>query len=216
MERIIPLKYLTVKRMFENEPLYAGLSDGLVKLLLPNNLIISLKPYGIPETMTDLCDNICYAQKIFLSKECKTDLEIIMRMITGYFYPVVTGKKWDEENALRWSKKIFGLLVQDAYPIATHIFKLKGELLKREYDYLHREPKKEEKIAGIDRLAKYAELDAIDYLSDVLKITRDEVLLTPYNTCLVRFMQAKDKAVFNEKLTEVYKNQAEKKPKYSK
>lgn len=199
--------------MFGHPELYSGLADGLVNMPLPDKFIISFKYYRIPGDMSELSDNICYAQKIFLSQKCKSDLEIIIRMLSGYYYPIVTRLKWDEDKAVLWGRRLSGLFVKDIYPLATHLFKLKGELIKREYDYLHREPKKEEKIAGIDRLAKYAELDAIDYLSDVLKITREEVLLTPYNTCLVRFMQAKDKALFNEKLSEVYKNQSENKPK---
>jgi hypothetical protein len=214
MERIIPLKHLTLKRMFKNESSYIGISEGLTKMPLPESFRLTFKNYAIPESVNELCDNICYGQKVYLSKQDTSDLMIIIRKVAGYYYPIVTGNKWDEEAAIIWSKRLFNCLVVDLYPIATHLTNMVAEMIKKEYDLLHREPKKEEKIAGIDRLSKYAELDAIDFLSDVLKLNRDEVLLTPYNTCLVRFMQAKDKAVFSEKLTEVYKSQAEKKNKF--
>jgi hypothetical protein len=126
-------------------------------------------------------------------------------MIDGYYYPIVTKNKWDENKSLLFGKKILLLKVINLYPIAMHLVSLMAELAEREKKLLHREPSKQEQAAGIDKLAKFAELTALKHLMSSLGRSREEVLLTPYNDCLVEFMLTKEQGMFAERLTEIYK-----------
>ena len=91
-----------------------------------------------------------------------------------------------------------------------HLINLIGELAEREKSLLYREPSKVEKAAGIEKLNVYAEMTSLDYLRDNMKITVPEVLLTPYNECLVRFMIAKETMEFNERYAELLRDSLQK------
>lgn len=60
-------------------------------------------------------------------------------------------------------------------------------------------PSKKELAAGIEKLNPFAELSSLDFLRDNMKITMQEVMLTPYNECLVRFMMAKETMDYQER-----------------
>jgi len=117
---------------------------------------------------------------------------------------------------LLFGNKILPCKVKELYPVAMHLIKLVSELADREIKLLHREPSKIEKAAGIDKLNIFTELNSLDFLRDAMKITVPEVLLTPYNECLVRFMNAKEMAAFQERYFELIKEEATAKPKYKK
>jgi len=53
-------------------------------------------------------------------------------------------------------------------------------------------------------LAKFAELSSIKFLQGAFGISRNDVLLLPYNDCLVEFMLAKEQDCFADRLTEIY------------
>ena len=207
---MVRIDKLTLKEMINNCDLYSGLSDGLSQLPLPDYLKIGKKKIPVPKTLDEFTSSICYGQRLFLVRKEENDFGVIIRTIDGYYYLLSTNKKWDEDKALLFGNKILTCTVKDLYPIAMHIENLIGEMVEREQKLLHREPSKLEKAAGIEKLNVFSDLISLDFLSDVMKCTVPEVLLTPYNECLVRFMLAKEQSDFQERY---YKLKKEEKPK---
>jgi hypothetical protein len=209
MERLKSIYKLTLKDML-NEPLYSGLAEGLSELPLPESIRIEKNNYPIPNSLEAFTKSICYGQRVFIVRKEYNDFGSILRMIDGYYYTLVTKLKWDEEKALLFGKKVLNCKVIELYPVAMQLITLTAEMVTREQKLLHREPTKIEQAAGIDKLNKYSELTALDFLRDSLRLTVPEVLLTPYNECLVRFMLAKDVAEFQERHFELLKSMNEK------
>ena len=194
--------------MMYNFQIYNGLQEGLVKFPVPDEVNIGRRRYNVPKTLAEFSKNICYGQRLFFTRKEDNDFGIILRMIDGYYYPIVSGKKWDEENALLCGKIVLTCKVVEIYPVSMHLVTLISELVDREHKLLHREPSKMELAAGIEKLNVYAELNALDFLRDAMKVTVPEVLLTPYDECLVRFMIAKETAQFQERYFELSKENA--------
>jgi hypothetical protein len=192
------INHLTLKDMIENIQLYSGLPDGLIQLPLPDSIKINSKALSIPGTMEELSKMICYGQRLFLVRKEDNDFGAILRVMDGYYYTLSTKQKWDEDKALLFGKKILTLLVKDLYPVAMHMITLVGEVINKEQELLYREPTKIEKAAGIDKLNVFSELSSLYFLRDTLKVTIPEVLLTPYNECLVLFMKAKTESDYME------------------
>jgi hypothetical protein len=192
------LDKLTLLEMFNNS-IYSGLAEGLIKLPIPNEIKIGKKYYPVPEDMAAFAANICYGQRLFIVRKQNNDYGSILRMIDGYYYPLVTKLLWDEEKALLYGKNVLTCKAIELYPVAMHLITLVSEMVTREQKLLHREPKPLELAAGIDKLSKFAELDSLDFLRDVLKCTTEQVMLTPYNDCLVRFLQAKETSDYLER-----------------
>ena len=216
MARVKDIELLTLRDMIRDFELYYGLPDGLVQLPIPDRIMINYLLYDIPRTMEEFADKLCYGQRLYLARQEENDIGLIIRMINGYYYPIVTGKKWDEERALLFKKKVVSCKVKDLYPVAMHFINMIGEIAEREKTLLHREPSKLELAAGIEKLDVFAELNALDFLRDAMKCTVAEVLLTPYNECLVRFMNAKEITEYQERYMELQKESYEPKSKYKK
>lgn len=214
MAHVKPLNKLTLKEMILNYDLYAGLSDGLLQLPLPDYMIIQKKKYLIPKDLKEFTDNICYGQRIYLTQKEDNDFGAIIRVIAGYYYPIVSKQKWDADNALLFGKIVITCNVEILYPASMHLINLVSEMVVRENDLLHREPSKMELAAGIEKLNVFSELTSLDFLRDAMKCTIPEVLLTPYNECLVRFMIAKETAEFQERYYELMKEESKPKAKY--
>jgi hypothetical protein len=205
MVRVIEIDKLTLRDMI-NDPAYSGLADGLSQLPVPESIRIKRKLLTIPQTVENFTANICYGQRLFLARKETNDFGIILRVMDGYYYSLATGKQWDEDKALSFGRYILTLKVKEIYPLAMYLVTLFGELIKKEFELLHREPSKMELAAGIEKLNVFSDLAALDFLRDAMKITVPEVLLTPYKECLVRFMQAK---AFNEFQENYYKEMQE-------
>jgi hypothetical protein len=214
MARIKSIDKLTLKEMMLHFDLYAGLPDGLAQLPCPEKIRISKNYYQIPADMDEFTKNICYGQRIFFTQKEDNDFGLIIRILDGYYYPIVTGRKWDQDKALLFGKKVITCTVQELYPVAMHLINIISEMTDREQKLLHREPSKMELAAGIEKLNIFSELTALDFLRDVMKITIAEVLLTPYKECLVRFMLAKETADFQERYYELVKEDSKPKPKF--
>ena len=206
------IEKITLKQMFSPE--YTGLSDGLSQLPLPEHLKIKRAVFPIPKNLDELSENICYGQRLFLVRKEDNDIGMILRVIDGYYYPMFTKNKWDEDKALLFGKTVITLKVVNLYPIAMHLVTLIAQMIDREQKLLHREPSKQEKAAGIDKLSIFSELNALDFLRDSLKKTIEEVMLTNYNECLVRFMREKEVGAYQERYMEVIKRESESKNKY--
>lgn len=214
MAHVKSLEKLTLKEMLFNISFYSGLPGGLIQLPIPDSIIIKGQKIPIPKDMEEFTESLCYGQRIFLARKEDNDFGSILRVSDGYFYPLVTKKEWDENKALLFGKNVLLCRVKEIYPIAMHLVTLVGEMAEREQKLLHREPSKLEKAAGIDKLSVFSELTAIDFLRQVLNKTYDEVMLTSYNECLVRFMLAHETAMFQERHYELMKRESESKTKY--
>jgi len=214
MARIKEIDKLRFIDMIFHFDQYGGLSEGLVELPRPQMIRIDRKNYRVPYLMDELAENICYGQRLFLTQEEQNDYDLITRIMDGYYYPIVTGKKWDNEKALLFGKKVLTCKAKELYPVAMHLINLISELVDREKKLLHREHSKLEKAAGIEKLNVFADMMSLDFLRDAMKITTEEVLLTPYKECLVRFMIQKETNGFQERYIELMHEQNKPKAKY--
>jgi hypothetical protein len=214
MARIKELKDLTLKEMMFNFQEYSGLPDGLVQLPVPERIKIKGKYYSVPEDYEQFTKSLCYGQRLFLSQKEDKDFGVIIRVIDGYYYSLVTGNKWDADKALLFGKYVLHLHVKDLYPVAMHLINLVAELAEREKQLLFREPSKIELAAGIEKLNIFSELSSLDFLRDAMKITIAEVLLTPYKECLVRFMIAKETEEYRERYFQLIQETTKPKSKY--
>ena len=216
MTRIKGIDYLTLKDIMRDLDTYAGLADGLIQLPYPDKITIHFLEYDVPKTLDEFTDKICYGQRLFLAREEKNDVGVITRMINGYYYPIVTRKKWDEDKALLFGNKVVTCKAKELYPVAMHFVTLINEIAEKEKVLLYREPSKVELAAGIEKLNVFSELNSLDFLRDAMKCTVPEVLLTPYNECLVRFMNAKEVADYQDRYFKLEREQYEAKSKYKK
>lgn len=204
---------LTLRDMIENPHLYSGLADGLIQLPLPEQFMIGRKRLPIPKDLGEFTTTICYGQRIFLAQKEDNDFGIILRMIDGYYYPLAVDK-WDADKSLLFGKKVITLPVKYLFTVAMHLIILVGEMIEREQKLLYREPSKLEKAAGIDKLNVFSDLTSLDFLRDAMKCTVPEVLLTPYNECLVRFMIACETSKYQDRYYELMRADAQPKNKF--
>jgi hypothetical protein len=205
---------LTLREMMINFDLYKGLPDGLAELPLPEKIKIKGRSFQIPARLDEFTENLCYGQRLFLVRKEDNDFGIIIRLIDGYYYTLVTSEKWDEEKALLFGKLVINCSVIELYPVAMHLTILVSQMAEREKSLLYREPTKLQLAAGIEKLNVFAELNALDFLAQAMRITVPEVLLTPYKECLVRFMIAKETQEFQDRYVELLKEVHEPKSKY--
>jgi hypothetical protein len=216
MEGMKPLDKITLKDMLSDFIKYAGLVDGLVQLPLPEYVVIQKKKLSIPQDMKELTATICYGQRVFLTQKEDNDFGLILRVMDGYYYPLSTKLDFDADKALQFGKYILNLQIIDLYPVAMHLTRLISEMVEQEQKLLHREPSKVELAAGIEKLNVFSELTSLDFLRDAMKCTVPEVLLTPYNECLVRFMIAKETAEYQDRYMKLQQEQYETKSRYAK
>jgi len=198
--------------MVNNLALYAGLADGLVQFPIPDSFKICGKRQNIPYGMEDFTNNICYGQRLFLVVREDNDIGSILRTIDGYYYPLVSKQKWNDQKALLFGKEVLNCSVQELYPVAMHILTLVSQMADREKTLLFREPTQLQKAAGIEKLTIFSELSAVDFLRESLNKNEEEVMLTPYNECLVRFMLAKETAEYQERYLAVMEAKNKHKP----
>lgn len=211
--KIPPIHKLTLATMIRDWWRWKNIGDDLCKLPLPDLLTIGKKRLFIPQTMEQFGDSICYGQRMFFTVDEPNDVAIVIRMIAGYYYPIVTGRTWDDKRALEFGSNILNSCVIELFPVAFHMVNIMGEIADREHKLLQREPSKQERAAGIDRLNKFADLTSIMFLIDSFKCSESEVMAKPYNDCLVRFMLQKEQNAFADRLADVYQKERESKMK---
>lgn len=192
---------------------YAGLAEGLKALPVPERMWLGGKWFAVPKDMDEVCNNITYGQRMYLTESEGIDVGIILRLVAGYYYPQYTRRAWNEKEALKFGAIVLNSLVKDLYPVATHLTTIMEQLIERERKLLHRTPSKQETAAGIKRLGMFADLTAVIFLQESFNCTAEQVMLAPYNDCLVRFMLAKEQAAYADRLNEVYKREAQNKSK---
>jgi hypothetical protein len=205
-----PERLTLYEMMFNYEP-YRHLPDDLIKLPVPLRLKIGRRRVAVPQDLDAFTNNLCYGQRLFFTQKEDNDFGVIIRVIDGYFYPLLTGKTWDVDNALRFGKKVLSCRISELYPVAMHLITLVDQMAERETRLLHRDPSKLELAAGIEKLNVFAELSSLDFLRDAMKITVPEVLLTPYKECLVRFMMQKEVDDYKERYLKLAQEEAKSK-----
>lgn len=205
---------LTLKELMFRFEDYSGLPEGLIRLPVPNDIKIRRRYYNVPVNYEEFTKTLCYGQRLFLSQKEEKDFGLIIRMIDGYYYPVVTGEKWDADKAIIFGKYVLLCKVIHLYPVAMHLISLVAELAEREKQLLYREPSKVELAAGIEKLNLFSEMASLDFLRDTMKIPISEVLLTPYKECLVRFMLAKETEEYRERYFQLIQETSQPKSKY--
>ena len=203
MAQIKQIDSLTIGDMELYPDIYGGLAEGLIELPCPESIKIGQESYHVPATMEELSDNICYGQRLYLCRKEENDITLSVRILLGYYYPYMTDSKWNEEKLLLFREKVLTCKAKDVYPITVMFTNLIKDIAERERELLHREPSKMEIAAGIEKLDAFAELNALDFLRDAMKITIEEVLLTPYNECLVRFLNAKELSEYQNRYYEI-------------
>lgn len=216
MARVIGINKLSFKDIVTNYDVYSGLHEGLTQLPYPGEITIDRKRYKVPETPEEFTDSLCYGQRIYLVSEEADDFGVIIRVMTGYYYPIVTKEKWNSDKALLFGRKVINCKAKEVYPVAMLLIKHLGQLAERERSLLHREPTKMERAAGIEKLGVFSDLTSLDFLRDEMKITIEEVMLQPYKECLVRFMLAKEKYEYQERLFKLMQEETEAKIKRKK
>lgn len=216
MAHLKNIDQLTLKEMINNFDLYFGLPDGLSQLPLPEYIKIGKKKLTIPKNLEEFTDKICYGQRLFLVRKEDNDFGLILRVINGFYYPLASVNKWDEDKALLFGKYVLTLKVIDLYPVAMHLITLINGMTEKENKLLYRKPTKIELAAGIEKLNVFSDLTSLDFLRDIMKCTVPEVLLTPYNECLVRFMIAKETAEYQERYFELMRELNKPKSKFIK
>ncbi len=185
---------------------YSPVTESLIELPVPDIIEIGKRSFPVPGTLEDFSSNLSYAQRLFLATSEQFDVDLVIRIISGYYYPFYSGLKFDENKLLSIQSKIITLPVKVLYPVTHHILNLMGELVDREQKLLYREPSKQEKAAGIEKLSKYSTLTSLLFLMESFRMTESEVMQQPYDDCLVRFMLAKEQNEFSERLTEQYRD----------
>jgi hypothetical protein len=212
MAHVIKIEKLTLKQMIFDQS-YHSLADDLINVPLPESFKICNKRFPIPQSVDEFSKNLCYAQRLFLPRKEDNDFGAIVRTIDGYYYPIVNCKMWDDEKALHFGKNVLSCKVIELYPVAMRLIQYTSDLLENEYRLLHREPTKQEIAAGVDKLNIFSELYSLNFLRDDMKISTQEVLLTPYNEILVRFMMHKETEDFRKRYEDLLRMEAEAKSK---
>lgn len=212
MARVIRVERLRLWQMMSKWE-YHALADDLVKLPVPERILIKSKYYYVPTTLDEFTKTLTYGQRLFLARKTENDFDAMIRVIDGYYYPLVTGKKWNEENALLFGKYVLTCKVFELYPVVMQIVTLIEQMTDREYRLLHREPSKVEQAAGIEKLTVFSELTSINFLADAMRIPLAEVFTQPYNECLVRFMLEKEMNDYRDRYFKLLKEESESKSK---
>lgn len=206
--RVQPLSRLTLRTFVLEPQRYEALTADLLALPVPSTIVVAGTVCTVPQTAEDMSDNITYGQRLYFEQQEDFDIGVVLRYVCGYFYPLASGRPWDEVEALVFGRKVLSSLVKDLYPVAKHLTALMSTLVENERKLLYREPTKQERAAGIDKLAIFAPLSNLMFLATAFGCTQAQVPAQPYKDCLVRFMLAKEQAAFNERLADIHRKES--------
>ena len=186
----IEIKHLTLAR-FINMSANGGVDDILEFLCSsapPERIRIGIKTYSVPQTADELREALTYGQKVFLSEQPKGDLDLLLRMFAGWYYPILTKNPFDADKAFNVAGKSFRCFITELIPACAHIAKLVSELNEFEEQVLASDPDSLWMQAGGSNLSKYAPMLTVEYLAGKLKCTNDDVFDKPYSECLFWLM----------------------------
>lgn len=182
----LELKHLTLRRLLilaARGPVYK-ITDFLVTLPPPSRLRIGCRMRHVPRYYTEVLSVITYAQKRFLEQQPQNDLDLVLRMFSGWYYTIVTGKPFDEASALAFGRKAERCNIDQLYPACAHLARLVSEINKLEEQLLANEADSTWIAAGGNALAPYAPQLTVEFLANRLKCSLEEVHVKPYAECL--------------------------------
>lgn len=186
------LKYLTFKRLLllaskgDVSDLVAFYSD------LPFiYLRIGFKRYNVPKTLIELQTQITWAQRLYFASEPTDFIDLVFKRFNGWFYPILTGKQFNEQECSKIDYKALNCNVDELLPFVAHMSRLIEQLLIDEAKKTASDVDKTWIAAGGEKLTPFANMLTIDFLADKLRCHPDEVLNKPYADCLVRLMHQK-------------------------
>jgi hypothetical protein len=200
---------LTLRQLAKRPELYMRYMRRLNAMPLPAAIRIGRGWFPVPLTLKQFSGQLSYGQRLFLAQQEPHDIGYILRYMDGYYYTMVTGRAWNENDALSFGRKILNCKAKDVFPIVQQLIKLMEELVKREQKALYREPTKQEKAAGIERLNRFAHLTSMLLLQESFRMREAEVLQLPYDDCLVRFMLRKEQQAYQERLLELQRKESD-------
>ena len=209
MDGMKNIELVTLADMVARPDLYWSLAEQLTTLPCPSVFMVE----EVPENIEQFTERLSYGQKYFMSAQEKNDVNVIIRYVGGYFFPLLTGKPWDESECLKWCECLKPMPVVDLYPITFRLTELMLEVVKREKELLERKPSKQEQAAGIEKLNRFSELSAIKFLQKEFGVSRDAVMQLPYNECLVEFVYSHEVQAYEQRLAEIYRKENEDKAK---
>lgn len=209
MDGMKNIELVTLADMVAHPELYWSLADQLTGLPCPSVFMVE----RVPEDIEQFTERLSYGQKYFMTAEEKNDVNVIIRYIGGYFFPLLTSKPWVESECLKWCETIKFMPVVDLYPITFRLTELMLEVVEREKKLLERKPSKQEQAAGIEKLNKFADLSAVKFLQREFGISREAVMQLPYNDCLVEFLYNHELQAYEQRLAEIYRKENEDKAK---
>lgn len=179
-------KHLTLKRLLilASRGGVNKITDFYATLPPPGKLRIGCRLRPVPLKVTELLEKITYGQKRFLEKQPDNDIDAVLRMFVGWYYPIVSGKPFDESRALEFGAKAMRCNINELYPACAHIARLVGELNKLEERLLAAEADSTWIAAGGNDLAPYAPQLTVDFLAKRLMCSHEEVYAKSYAECL--------------------------------
>lgn len=205
---------LTLRQLTKRPELYMRYLRYFNAMPLPAAIRIGHGWYPVPLTLKQFSGQLSYGQRLFLAVQEPHDIGYVLRYMDGYYYTMVTGRAWNESEALSFGRKILNCKAKDVFPIVQQLIKLMEELVKREQKALYREPTKQEKAAGIERMNRFAHLTAMLLLQESFRMCEAEILQLPYDDCLVRFMLRKEQQAYQERLLELQRKESDTKHRF--
>lgn len=182
----LELKHLTLRRLLllaSKGPVYK-ITDFLVTLPAPDRLRIGCRMRLVPHTMMEVMGAITYSQKRFLEKQPENDLDAVLRMFAGWYYPIISGKVFEETSALEFTRRAQRCNINELYPVCAHLARLVSDINKLEEKLLASEADSTWIAAGGNALTPYAPQLTVEYLANRLKCSLEEVHNKSYAECL--------------------------------
>lgn len=133
----------------------------------------------------------------------ESDLESIMFFIANYYQPIVTGKKFTQENVMNFYRKLRHSLCIDLFPILRKFIGYYADMVEMERSKLDKPPTKEMKAAEVHRLDRFNSLALFKVISEELRVPIHEVSEKPYNLIFSLLWYMKENNEYQERLIEL-------------
>ena len=197
------IRFLTFKRLaiLAEQGDVSDIVNFHTELSFGGSIRIGFKRLQVPLTMDEFRSRITWGQRLFFSREPIDYIDGVFRLFCGWFYPILTGKEFDETKCLTISGKALNCNVDELLPFVTHMSTMIGAMLSEEERLTGGSVDKTWIAAGGEKLNKYGDKVTLDFLVPKLSIMygkqvgHSDVMASPYADCLVQLMERKE---FNE------------------
>lgn len=150
-----------------------------------------------------------FGQKIYLHELVKENEENIVNALTDivlvYSQEQITGKDFDIGKINDLKNSFDNIFLVDLYSTAMYYIEQLKVVLESERNVLHKEPTREQKLAGIDMFSDFGVMNTIKALAggDILKY--DAVTKLEYNVVFTHMVMNKVQSDFEENYRAVMK-----------